>query len=69
MKLIDGKIVADEGKHIRDVNDVYQPAYIDENGNEVPEHFPYYTKTLYIPSNFTEEMMHQLYVEEDEIVE
>lgn len=65
MKLIDGKIVADEGKHIRDVNDVYTPEHLDENGNTVPEHFPYYTTLLYIPNNFTEEMMRELYVEED----
>ena len=66
MKLIDGKIVADTGKHIRDINDVYVPAHTDEGGNQGSEHLPYYTQTLYIPNNFTADMMHRLYVAEDE---
>ena len=57
-------IVADEGKHIRSVDDVYIPEHIDEEGNLVPEHFPHYSTTIFVPDNFTEEQMNELYVEE-----
>lgn len=52
-------IVADEGKQIRSVDDVY---YVDENGEE---HFPHYSTTIFVPDTFTEEMMNELYVEEE----
>ena len=57
-------IVADEGKHIRDKKDVYVPAHKDEEDNIVPEHFPYYSTTIFVPDNFTEAQMNELYVEE-----
>jgi hypothetical protein len=57
-------IVADEGKHIRGINDVYVAEYTDENGELVPEHIPYYSTTIFVPDTFTEEQMHELYVEE-----
>ena len=57
-------IVADKGKHIRAINDVYVPEYTDEEGNIVPEHFPYYSTTVFIPDDFTEEQMYELYIEE-----
>lgn len=53
-------IVADEGKHIRSVDDVY---YVDEEAGI--EHFPYYSTTIFVPETFTEEQMNELYVEED----
>lgn len=69
MKLItDSKpkmIVADEGKHIRSIDDVYVEEYIDEEGNVIPEHIPYYTTTIFVPDSFTEEQMNELYIEED----
>lgn len=52
-------IVADEGKAIRSVDDVY---YVDENGEE---HFPYYSTTIFVPDTITEEQMYELYVEEE----
>ena len=58
-------IVADKGKTIRDKNDIYVPEHIDENGNLVPEHKPHYSTTWFVPPTFTEEMMNELYVEED----
>jgi hypothetical protein len=58
-------IVADEGKHIRDKNDVYKEAHIDEYGVLVPEHKPYYSTTIFVPDTFTEEQMNELYVEEE----
>ena len=57
-------IVAGEGKHIRDKQDVYVPEHIDEEGNLVPEHFPHYSTTIFVPDDFTEEQMNELYVEE-----
>ena len=57
-------IVADEGKHIRDKQDVYVPEHKDKDGNLVPEHFPHYSTTIFVPDNFTEEQMNELYVEE-----
>ena len=58
-------IVADEGKHIRDINDVYVAEHIDENGNLVEEHIPYYSTTIFVPDAFAEEQMNELYVEEN----
>lgn len=58
-------IVADKGKHIRDINDVYVPEHVDEDGNIVPEYVPQYSTTIFVPESFTEEQMKELYVEED----
>ena len=57
-------IVADEGKQIREKNDVYVAEYTDEEGNLVPEHFPYYTTTVFVPDSYTEEQVNENYVEE-----
>lgn len=60
------KIIADEGKHIRSVNDEYEPEHIDEETGEiVPEHFPYYATIIYVPNSITEENMNEMYVEEE----
>lgn len=58
-------IVADEGKHIRDINDVYVAEHTDGNGNLVEEHVPYYSTTIFVPDSFTEAQMYEQYVEED----
>ena len=57
-------IISDEGKLIRDKKDVYVPEHKDEEGTLVPEHFPHYSTTIFVPDNFTIEMMNELYVEE-----
>ena len=57
-------IISDEGKWIRDKQDVYVPEHYDEEGNLIPEHFPHYSTTIFVPDNFTEEQMNELYVEE-----
>jgi hypothetical protein len=57
-------IVADKGKHIRSINDVYVAEHLDEEGNLVPEHFPYYSTTIFVPDSFTEAQMNELYIEE-----
>lgn len=59
-------VVAEEGKHIRGVNDVYIPEHTDEEGNVVPEHIPYYTTTIFVPDSYTtEEQVKKDYVEEN----
>ena len=58
-------IVADEGKQIRAKNDIYEPKKEDENGNIIPEHFPYYATTIFVPDSFTEEQMNEDYIEEN----
>lgn len=59
-------LIADEGKHIRDINDVYVPEYTDEEGNIVPEHFPYYATVIFVGAQLqTLEQCKELYVEEE----
>ena len=58
-------IVADENKHIRQKDDVYKESFVDQNGQEVPEYFPYYSTVIFVPDLFTEEQMNEQYVEED----
>lgn len=53
-------LIADENKHIRDVNDVYTPSTETEE-----EHNPYYTSIVYLADNFDESALTELYVEED----
>ena len=57
------KLMADEGMHIRSVNDEYRPEH-EEEGHIVPEHFPYYTTLVYLPLSLTEEQILEMYVEE-----
>lgn len=68
MKLFDytkpKMIVADEGKHIRSVNDVYTEEHYDSEGNLVEEHLPYYATVIFVPDDITEKEMNELYVEE-----
>ena len=50
-----------------DKNDNYKEEYIDEDANVIPEHIPYYSTTIFVPDDFTEEMMNELYEEKEEI--
>lgn len=59
-------IVAEQGKHIRAINDVYEPEHYDEGGNLVEEHFPHYSTTIFVPDIYqTIEDVEKDYVEED----
>ena len=59
-------IVSSEGKWIRDVNDVYVAEHTDEQtGEKKKKKTPHYTTTIFVPDNFTEEQMNELYVEEE----
>ena len=68
MTIINGEklntLKADEGMHLRNVNDVYIPEHNDGQGNVVPEHFPYYFEEVYLPLQITLEKAQELYVEE-----
>ena len=53
-------LIADENKHIRDINDVYVPATETEE-----EHKPYYASIIFLADNFDESKLNELYVEEE----
>ena len=53
-------LIADENKHIRDINDIYSPATETEE-----EHKPYYTSIIFLADNFEESELNNLYVEEE----
>lgn len=57
-------LLADEGKHIRAINDIYEPEHYDEEGNLMPEHFPYYAEMIFLGEQVKEEDIENLYVEE-----
>lgn len=58
-------LIADEGKHIRSIDDVYTPAKYNEQGELIePEHLPYYTSVIFLADNFDESKLNELYVEE-----
>lgn len=60
-------LVSDEGKHIRSINDVYEPEHVDkETGKVIPEHFPYYATVIFPAAQIdTLEKAQELYIEED----
>lgn len=59
-------LLADEGKHIRDINDIYTPEHEDEETGEIiPEHFPYYAEMLFLGRQVDITKIDELYVEED----
>ena len=59
------KLYAEEGRHIRAINDEYKPAYTDENGNRIEEYFPNYFTEAYVPKFVNEENVDTMYVEEE----
>lgn len=59
-------LVSEEGKHIRSKNDVYEPEHKDEEGNIIPEHFPYYSTIIFPAAQIdTLEKAEEIYVEEN----
>lgn len=68
MKIIEKEnfniLQANIGYLLRDKNDVYKPAYIDENGNKVEEYKPYYFYKAYVPKTLTLEEAERIYEEE-----
>ena len=53
-------LIADENKHIRDINDVYTHATETEE-----EHNPYYASIIFLADNFDDSKLNELYVEEE----
>ena len=53
-------LIADENKHVRDINDVYVPATETEE-----EHKPYYASIIFLADNFDENKLNELYIEEE----
>lgn len=59
-------LIADEGKHIRSIDDVYAPEKRDKEGNIIEyESFPYYASVIFLADNFDESKLNELYVEEE----
>lgn len=60
-------LIADEGKTIRDINDVYVPAKYDENEKLIEEeHIPYKSTVIFLAGQVdTLEKVKELYVEEE----
>jgi len=58
-------LLSDEGKHIREINDVYVPEHIDEEtGNLIPEHVPYYAEMIFIGKQVKDGDINSIYIEE-----
>ena len=60
-------LLADEGKHIRSINDIYVPAKYDEQGNLIEEeHKPYYATVIFVGVQVqTLEQAQEIYIEEE----
>lgn len=57
-------LIADEGKHIKAINDVHTPETKDENGEVIPEHFPEYSQVLFLANTIDVDKIDEYYVEE-----
>jgi len=59
-------LIAEKGKHIRAVNDIYKAQYTDEEGNIVLEHKPSYSDIIFLGKQVKDEKeARELYVAED----
>nr|DAE35587.1 MAG TPA: hypothetical protein [Caudoviricetes sp.] len=60
-------LIAEEGKHIRDINDIYAPEHIDEKTGElIPEHVLYYSTVIFLAEQINNlEECKELYIEEE----
>ena len=56
-------LLADEGKHIRAINDIYEPEHY-EDGELIPEHFSSYSEMIFLGKQVDETKLDELYVEE-----
>lgn len=54
---------AKEGYLLKEKTVAYKAAYIDEKGNEVEEHKPYYFFKAYVPKDLTLEKAKEMYEE------
>ena len=60
-------LIADEGKQLRDINDIYVPAEYDKNGKLIKEeHTPYYSTVIFPADQLNSlEKCQEVYVEEE----
>ncbi len=59
-------LIADEGKMLRAINDVYEAEHTDEQGNLISEHKPYYSSIIFLGDQINSlEECEKLYVEEE----
>ena len=59
-------LIADEGKLLRDINDVYVAEHYDEEGNLIPQKKPYYSSVIFLGEQINSlEECKELYVEEE----
>ena len=59
-------LIADEGKLLRDINDVYVAEHYDEEGNLVPQKKPYYSSVIFLGEQINSlEECKELYIEEE----
>lgn len=59
-------LIADMGKHIKAINDVYVPEHIDEEtGKTIHEHIPSYSTVYYLADNVEDNEVESLFVEEE----
>lgn len=56
-------LLAKEGYLLKAKEDVYKEAYIDEFGNQIREHIPYFFEKGYIPESMTLEKAKEIYEE------
>ena len=60
-------LIAESGKKLRSINDVYEPSHIDDDGNEVAEVIPTYSDFVFLASGIDSiEDAQKIYVEEME---
>lgn len=59
-------LIADKGKLLRAVNDIFIPAKYDSQGNIIEEeHKPYYSTLIFLADNIDTSKIDELYVEEE----
>lgn len=57
------KLIADLNYLLKEKDDNYKPAYIDEEGNKVEEYFPCVFEYAYLPDSITLEIAKTMYDE------
>lgn len=56
-------LLADEGKHIRSINDIYIPEHYEDD-ELIPEHTPIYSEMIFLGSQIDENDIDKIYIEE-----
>ena len=56
-------LIAEEGYLLKAKDDVYKESFVDEYGNQIREHIPYFFEKAYIPKNINLEKAKEIYEE------